>query len=186
MSLEGKLRLELEGVGGSLDAAGVPWAVAAGAAVYLYAGNRPPTDLDLLIPPERLELAAAALSVAPKREAVPWGEVSKILLGETEVVASLIIDVDGGTCEYRMDDEMIGRIRRLRFQGLQVPVLAPEELIALKALLQRGPEQGKHDLEDIDALARAMPVDREYLLARLRRMGGEERARPVLERWKWA
>jgi hypothetical protein len=174
------LRLELERVGGLLDGAGVPWAVAAGAAVFLYTGNRPPTDLDLLIPLERMEEAGALLGASPKREVTGWGEVSKLLLGDTELVGSLTVNAGGHSCDYKMDEDMIRRVRLLHFQGVPVPVLSPEDVIALKSVLQRGPEQGKHDMEDISALSEEMPIDREYLALRLRRMGAEERARPII------
>jgi hypothetical protein len=179
------LRLELERIGGLLDGAGIPWAVAAGAAVFLYTGNRPPTDLDLLIPPERVEEAGALLGTSPKREETAWGEVSKLVVGETELVGSLAIDVAGHECSYRMDEEMVRRARTMRFQQVSVPVLSPEDVVALKAVLQRGRDQGKHDIEDIAALAAELPIDRDYLVWRLRRMGAEERARPILEQWGW-
>jgi hypothetical protein len=179
------LRREMERIGGLMDAAGIPWAVAAGAAVYLYAGNRPPTDLDLLLPLDQMEVAGRLLGVSPKTEMAAWGEVSKLVLGDTELVGSLTVEAEGHSYVYRMDEEMIRRLRSLQFEGVSVPVLAPEDVIALKAILQRGPEQGKHDLEDIAALAADAPIDRDYLLSRLRRMGAEARARPVLERWGW-
>jgi hypothetical protein len=182
----GGLQLEITRIGALLGDADIPWAVAAGAAVFLYTGNRPPTDLDLLIPPERMVEAGVLLSASPKREKTAWGEVSKLVAGETELVGSLTVDAEGHRCDYRMDEEMARRVRLLQLQGVPVPVLSPEDVIALKAVLQRGPDQGKHDMEDISALAADVPIDRDYLVSRLRRMGAEERARPILEQWGWA
>lgn len=169
-----------------LDGAGIQWAVAAGAAVYLYVGNRPPTDLDLLVMPKDLPDVGRLLGAAPKRGQSHWGEVSKVEVDPVEVVGSLIVRMDGRSYRYELDGEMIDRLRFTPFEGVEVPVLAPEDVIALKAVLQRGPEQGKHDLEDIAALAAGTHIDREYLLHRLRLMGAEERARPALERFGWA
>ena len=173
------------GIKGLLEGAGIPWAVAAGAAVFLYTGNRPPTDLDLLIRPEDLDRAGQLLGSAPRVGTAAWGEVSKVEVDPVEVVGELIVRVGNDSCRYWMDDEMLRHVRTAPFEGVEVPVLAPEDVIALKAVLQRGPEQGKHDLEDIAALATKVEVDVDYLRLRLRRMGAEERARPVLRRFGW-
>ena len=168
-----------------LDGAGIRWAVAAGAAVYIYTGSRPPTDLDLMVRPEDLARAGECLGVAPVAAVGPWGEVTKVARDPVEIVGRLVVRLDGRSFPYEMDQEMLGRARRSVFEGVEVPVLAPEDVIALKAVLQRGPDQGKHDLEDIDALAAMVAVDVGYLRLRLERMGGVDRARPVLERWGW-
>lgn len=168
-----------------LEGAGIPWAVAAGAAVYLYAGNRLPTDLDILVRPEDLHRVGQLLGVVSKTGEAPWGEVSKVDLGEIEIVGSLVVKRGAESYRYWMDDEMVRHLRSATFQGVQVPVLAPEDVVALKAVLQRGLEQGKHDLEDIAALAAKVEIDRGYLRLRLQRMGAVERAKPLLERWGW-
>jgi hypothetical protein len=180
-----QLRGELERVGGVLAGQGVSWGVAAGAAVYLYTGNRLPTDLDILTRPEELPVVARLLGVGVKRAATPWGESQKLEQGEIEVVGRLEIRQGGESWPYFMDDDMVTHLRSMEIDGLPVPVLAPEDLVALKAALQRGPEQGKHDLEDIEALAGHVRMDAAYLRRRLSLMGAEERARPILDRHGW-
>lgn len=180
------LGAELERLRGTLEGADVSWGVAAGAAVYLYTGSRFPTDLDVLVMPESLGRVGGLLGRAPIREETPWGHVSKICLGRTEIVGTLVVTVGEESYPYCMDRAMAEHLRPAVFEGIEVPVLSPEDLVALKAVLQRGPEQGKHDLEDVAALAARLEIDRGYLRLRLRLMGAEERARPVLQRWGWA
>jgi len=172
-------------VKGQLEGAGLDWGVAAGAAVYIYAGNRLPTDVDLLVRPEELSKVGRLLGVVPKLERTGWGEEEKIALGEMEIAGRLVIRVGGESYPYGMDGPMVERLRRGTLEGVEVPVLAPEDVIAMKAVLQRGPEQGKHDIEDIEALAAAVEIDAAYLRWRLRRMGAEVRARAILEKWGW-
>lgn len=168
-----------------LDEADIRWGIAAGAAIFVYARNRPPTDIDILVRPGDLEMVATLLGTSTKRESPSWGEVQKIDLGDVEIAGQLVI-VDGlKSYRYWMDDEMVERSRPAQLYGIDVPVLSPEDLIALKAVLQRGPEQGKHDLEDIEALAEAVEIDQAYLRRRLHLMGAENRAAPVLKRWGW-
>jgi hypothetical protein len=58
----------------------------------------------------------------------------------------------------------------------------PVDTILLKAMLQRGPEEGKHDLEDVEALLRVLRVDRLYLDERLAEVNADERVRAFVDR----
>ncbi len=176
-------RPELHRVKAALDGAAIQWGVAAGMAVYLYTGNRRPTDLDLLVRPQDLPRAAGLLGMPAKREQTGWGESAKAAAGRTEIVGSLTVRVGPESYPYFMDEEMAARRRMVALEGLEVPVLAPEDVIALKVVLQRGLEQGKHDLEDVEALRAAMPLDRAYLRRRLQHMGAMDRASPIIGGW---
>ena len=165
---------------------GIPWAVAAGSAVYLYTNSRPPTDLDILVRPEDLARVTEAMGIAPETEATSWGEVARVQLGSIEIAGGLVAKSGSNSYPYHLDSEMVSRLRSVTYRGILVSVLSPEDVVALKAVLQRGPEQGKHDLEDIAALAAAMPLDTTYLRLRLELMGATERAVPALRRWEWA
>lgn len=180
-----QLRGELERLGSLLAGRNIDWGVAAGAAVYLYTGNRFPTDLDLLARPEQLPDVAALLGVGLKQTGVSWGELQKLQQGEIEVAGRLEIVQGGERWLYFMDDDMVAHLRQMEVDGLTVPVLAPEDLVALKAALQRGLDQGKHDLEDIEAMAGLVTIDAIYLRHRLGRMGAEGRARPILQQFGW-
>ena len=176
-----QFRAELARVSDILMPPGIQWAVAAGSAVYLYTGSRPPTDLDTLVRPEDLARMGETVGLAPETEATSWGEVTRIQLGETEIAGRLVAKVDSKSYQYYLDSDMASHLRIVTYHGIQVPVLSPEDVVALKAVLQRGPEQGKHDLEDITALAAMVPLDAAYLRLRLDRMGATERALPVLQ-----
>ncbi len=182
---EASFRPEVERVKAALDGAGIPWGVAAGMAAYLYTGNRAPTDLDLLVRPEDLQRAADLLGMPAKRESTGWGESFKAAAGRIEVVGSLAVRAGGESFPYSMDEAMVARCRTAALEGIEVPILSPEDVIALKAVMQRGPEQGKHDLEDIAALAAALPIDAAYLRSRLQQMGAIERAEAILKKWGW-
>ena len=179
-------RRELARVSDILMPGGVPWAVAAGAAVYLYTSNRPPTDLDVLVRPEDLAEVGKLMGITPETEATSWGEVTTIQLGRIEIAGHLVARWGSNSYPYFLDSDMAGHLRSITYHGIQVPVLSPEDLVALKAVLQRGPEQGKHDLEDVAALAAATPMDAAYVRLRLDRMQALERALPALQRWEWA
>ena len=177
---------EVRRLRGLLDPAGVEWALAAGSAVYLYARNRQPADLDVLIRPDDLPSAGAAMKAPPVIVTTAWGESERIEVGRVEVAGRLVVRMEGHSYPYVMDAEMVDRRRWLECGGVTIPVLAPEDVIAFKAVLRRGQEQGKHDLADIDALASAAELDLRYLRQRLNSMGALERAMPVLAVRGWA
>jgi len=52
----------------------------------------------------------------------------------------------------------------------------------LKSILQRGPDQGKHDVEDIEAVLRSVEIDGDYLRQRLVQADALELAAPVFDR----
>jgi hypothetical protein len=72
--------------------------------------------------------------------------------------------------------------RELR--GARLPVVSPEDNVVFKAILQRGPEQGKHDLEDLQTLLAAVGagLDRDYVRRRAALCGGLARVQDCLAR----
>ena len=64
-----------------------------------------------------------------------------------------------------------------------MPVIPPEGNVLLKALWGRGPEVGKHDWEDVQAMMAHLPaLDWEYLRWRARTCGPQQRVEQVLNR----
>jgi hypothetical protein len=84
-----------------------------------------------------------------------------ILAGLSQSTSDLSYEID-------LDDEMAARRTRHEIAGVTVPVIPPEDNILLKAVWRRGPQQGKHDWEDVQAmLAHLSALDWDYLRWRL-------------------
>jgi len=147
-----------------LDKTGTFWAVFAGAAAHCYGSARELTDIDILVRGRDLRKTRAALEG----------------LEGIDVVADLELETDFGTCRFFMDDEMIRRVKRRTLLGVKIPVIPVEDNILLKAILQRGPEKGKHDIEDIRDMANNMKIDVKYLERRAGKCRATERVRPLL------
>lgn len=81
-----------------------------------------------------------------------------------------------------LDADMRSRVRRLPLLGSLVPVLSPEDVALHKALLARGPEEGKHDIADATAIARRQAFDYDYVQRRLTLMRVNGAAAAVLAR----
>jgi hypothetical protein len=166
--------LLLEEVARRLDDAGVIWAVFAGAAASVYGATRPLIDVDILIP------AAEGARVAAL---FPEGQVKRRADGAVQWVQLPGCDILAGLTIMDLDAEMAARLQRHEIAGVTVPVIPPEDNILLKAMSGRGPEVGKHDWEDVQAMMAHLPtLDWEYLRRRASACGPRHRTEPVLAR----
>jgi predicted nucleotidyltransferase len=147
-----------------LSKAGVRWVVFAGAAVYCYGSDREVTDIDVLVEDEHLEKVKAVLADVE----------------DVDVVADLKIQVAGETCLFFMDEEMVENIKRRKLFDVEIPVVPVEDNVIFKAILQRGENEGKHDVEDIEHMASHERMDLEYLEKRIQKYHAGKRVKPLL------
>ena len=166
--------LSLEEVARRLDNAKITWAVFAGAAATAYGVTRPVTDIDILVPVAEGTRAATLF---------PEAEVKRGESGPVEWIKLVDFDILPGLPSLELDAEMVARLRRHEISGVTIPVIPPEDNILIKALLGRGPEVGKHDWEDVEAMMAYLPsLDWEYLHWRINTCVPKERAEQVLQR----
>jgi hypothetical protein len=165
--------LSLEEVAQRLDRAGITWAVFAGAAAAAYGATCPVTDVDILIPVSERDQVAALFPEAQVRRQED-GAVSGIRLPGFDILA--------GLTTMDLDAQMVARLTHHEIAGVIVPVIPPEDNILLKAIWGRGPEQGKHDWEDVQAMMAHLPaLDWEYLRWRASACGPQQRVQQALE-----
>jgi hypothetical protein len=159
--------LTLADVARRLDRAGVVWAVFAGAAAGVYGADRPVTDVDILVSAADGGRVAALFPEGTVRRAED-GPVLGIQLPDFDVLAGLSQQSSDLSYEIDLDDEMAARRTRQEVFGVTVPIIPPEDNILLKAIWRRGPEQGKHDWRDVQAmLAHSPALDWDYLRWRI-------------------
>ncbi len=153
-----------------LDADGLPWCVFAGAAAHLYGNRRPIQDVDLLVPKGKLSAVVGLLQRSGK--AVQF-DGQRILWRGIKLFDDLTIRQGGRAHPLTLDLPMQLRIRRLSLLGAMVGVVSPEDVVAHKLLLGRGPTEGKHDHEDAAGVIRRQSLDPAYLLERARLLEAE-------------
>ena len=174
----------LQQVAARLDASGLPWCVFAGAAATCYGVQRTITDIDIAL---HSEDTARILALFPEGQPKPTKHPGEYGLdfGQVEIWwGTLFLRGSERLYSVPFDEPMRARVTRQNILGINVPVSAPEDIIVLKAILQRGPEQGKHDLEDIQAIAQTLGnrLDLDYLKERARSCGAQERVAFCLQR----
>jgi hypothetical protein len=162
-----QLGLKLSAIKDRLQKVGVKWAIFAGAAASCYGSRRQVTDIDILVRAADFEKAKAALKNLNTEgfDIAPDGE----------------INTSAGVYRFLMDNEMIERTRWMQLLGVKVPVTPVEDNIIFKAILQRGEEEGKHDVEDIRFMINYEKIDLGYLRSRIRKSHAEKRVNPLLK-----
>jgi hypothetical protein len=174
----------LRKVAARLEASGLPWCVMAGAAATCYGVTRPITDIDILICSQD---TARVLALFPDGQPQPGkhpGEYA-LDLGPLEIWWGTLY-LKGGERLYAFapDARLLQRVTRQQIAGVEAPIMPAEDVILFKAILQRGPEQHKHDLEDIWAMRERVGqrLDLAYMKERAVTCDALERVSPCLQR----
>jgi hypothetical protein len=166
-----------------LDEANIGWVVIAGAAASVYGATRPLTDIDLLVPAAEGKRVAALFPEAMVKPRADGRGHTIVLPGFDLVAGVRWDDVEGSQGALDLDAAMTARVTHHEILGVSVPVCPPEDVILLKALWGRGPEVGKHDWEDVEAmLASGLSLDWEYLQKRGATCGPRDRVEQALRR----
>ncbi|MEA2009006.1 MAG: hypothetical protein U9O54_07780 [Chloroflexota bacterium] len=165
--------ITFEEVAHRLDEAKIPWCVFAGAAAAVYGSNRSLTDVDILIPAvdaEQLINIFPEVELALREDGTVWGG----RLPDIDILAG----IEG----MDLDTPMAFRLTRHEIMGVMAPIIPPEDNILLKAMWGRGPDVGKHDWEDVEAMLGNVYalLDWDYLYWRAKKCGAEH----VLEQLK--
>ncbi len=148
----------------AIEGAGVPHVLIGGIAATAYGRPRWTHDIDVFVKAEDAERALRALGAAGFRTEVT--DPKWLLKGfKDDVMVDLIFICTGG---FHLDDEMLARAVEARFQGQNVRLLPPEDLIVFKAAVhdERGP---RHWHDALGILSHAEQLDWEYLARRARR-----------------
>jgi hypothetical protein len=169
----------LREVVGRLEAVGAEWAVFGGVAVRSYGTAREVPDVDLLVRADADVFAAAAAGATPLRHGA-FG------VGLAEAYPSpMTFTTDAGAFPFELDDDALARRRPATVEGERALLLAPEDVLVIKALMQRSAADGKHDDTDTAAIlaAEGERLDWAYLRTRAGRCGGTDRVLEWLRRY---
>jgi hypothetical protein len=161
----------------------VKWGFSDGTAAFFYGSGREPTDLDICTDNLGVQKITEALN---KFLLKPAEKISKDLFEayiakfkvneyEIEVYSEASIKIDDKIYPKSIDEEQLKKIRKVKVNNIEIPLLSPEDVIASKALTQRGKEVGKHDIDDVKAILKNQKIDWKYLEERAKRMKGYDR-----------
>jgi hypothetical protein len=145
-----------------LTDSGMPYAFIGGIASAVLGRPRPTLDVDVMVRPwEALDVMdrLSAAGFATQHTHPHW--LFKALL---EGVVTDVIFVSTG--DLYLDPDMIARLERREFMGRILPVVAPADLVVMKALAH-SEETPRYWYDGLSIIARNEP-DWDYLLVRAR------------------
>jgi predicted nucleotidyltransferase len=141
-----------------LDRMNIVWAIFAGAAARVYGSTREITDIDILVKKNDMNKIESTLGIEFHN--------NQASVGSVHLVSEVSCTKHGRTMRFFMDEEMEKRLAYKLLCGVEVSIIPLEDNIILKAVLSRGLDQGKYDLQDI-ADMRKNVIDHEYLKKRI-------------------
>ena len=183
MMFEKQTKERLANVANKLNSAEVKWAVFGGAAVFASVPSRMLTDIDVIVKGDDVAKAERALEVRRQVVRHKYGSSFGIFLSGVDIVDKLQLEYCTSQYSFRMDERMEERIAAKELFGMKIPCIADEDIIVLKVILQRGPEEGKRDIDDIRDLLKTGKIDMIYLRERLQTFRAVERAMYLERRW---
>ena len=159
---EAELLETLGRVVSTLGAAGVEGVLIGGIAVAALGRPRWTHDIDIMVRPEHALRALEALAQAGmETEQTDHAWLFKAFDGD--VMIDLIFRSHG---DLYLDDDMVERSRRAPFKGVDVSVMAPEDLLVFKALVHD--EDNPRHWHDALALIARCELDWDYVRRRAR------------------
>src|SRR5439155_22578262 len=126
---EDRFLLVLDRLVAALSSTGVPFAFIGGIASAVLGRPRPTVDVDVLVRPwEAVDVMGRleAAGFATQRTYPHW-----LFKAERDGVVTDVIFVSTG--DLYLDDEMVARVQERAFMGRRLPVVAPEDLVVMKA-----------------------------------------------------
>jgi predicted nucleotidyltransferase len=148
-------------VADALDQEEIPYVVIGGIASALYGRPRSSDDLDILVAKVDAERTLEALAGAgfdTERTNDQW--IYKAFRGDVQV--DVIFWLKG---DLYLDDEMLARARRVDVGGRSVPVIPPEDLIVVKAIIH-DEQTPRHWGDALGLVANCDDLDWDYLIHR--------------------
>ena len=149
----------------TVEAAGVPFLVMGGIGSSTQGRERWTHDIDLFVRPEDAGTALEALGEQGfETEETFWDWLFKAT--KHDVTVDLIFRSSGGV---RLTDEMLERARVLEFHGVKAPVIPPEDLLVIKAVVH-DEHMPRHWHDGLGLIGRC-DLDWDYLLTRAHQAG---------------
>jgi predicted nucleotidyltransferase len=151
----------LADVAEALEREEIPYVVIGGVASSLYGRPRVSDDLDILVAKtdaERTLDALASVGFDTERTNDQW-----IYKGFRDgVQVDVIFWLKG---DFYLDDEMLARARRIDVGGRDIPVVPPEDLIVVKAIIH-DEQTPRHWGDALALVANCDDLDWDYLIVR--------------------
>lgn len=168
-----------------LNVAQIPFAISGSGCLFLFGNERLPDDVDIFLPDDRHNEADKLFGI----ESYTYTSESEHVRNSNpennhsiQLTSHLILTIKGRPYTLNVTKDILQHCTRTDYDGHILSVFPPEDVLLVKALLQRGTDVGKHDLEDIANFLNTHPtINRNYLEQRVKTLAAEERVGDIFE-----
>ena len=166
-----------------LNNADICYGLFGGTQVWLTTASRETTDIDILVANKDFDKVRSLFldSVYKEKEI---GNFLYLPKHNIEFGSNVSPKVNEVKYLFLLTDPCSENRVKITFPDCELYFLNPTDTILLKAILQRGIEKGKHDLEDIEALVNCIEIDKDYLQKRFEECGCDERVMKCLSNFR--
>lgn len=174
----------------TLTWSGVDYGVYSGSHAALLAGHRPVKDIDIWFDYAKIDDVHNVFPEATMTDRRQSGENvtgdydgALFSFGDAagiELMTGTFTRAEGVKYPLCWDNELLKRLELREYSGVRAHFVNPVDTLLFKAISQRPPEEGKHDLADIAAIAGAVAIDKAYLFWRTTKSLAWGRVMPLL------
>ncbi len=161
-----------------LNAHNIEWYIGGSGCLFLLGNKRLPDDVDIYLRDDQHDMADKIFGIESFQYTSPVENVRNSNPGgdhDIQLTSGLTIIVGGITYLLSINDA----VRKQALNMGELRLYPPEDVLLIKALLQRGADVGKKDLADIKTFQAIYELDGEYLRERIAELGAEERVRGI-------
>jgi len=169
----------------TLNEAKIPFAIGGSGCLFLLGNERLPDDVDIYFPNDchdevdrlfGIESFVYRSAQEEVRNSNPEGNHS------IQFTSQLILKVEGKEYDLELNIEVLLNRLETEFEGQKLFFYPPEDVLLIKALLQRGEDVGKHDIADIQNFLQVYSDLRmDYLNSRIEKLGAKERTNNIFK-----
>lgn len=158
-----------------LNDAKIPWVIGGSGCLFVFGNERVPEDVDIFlrnVDHDRvdelfgIESFTYTSPLENVRNSNPFGDHA------LQCTSGLRITKGERVINFEVTGAMLSQAWRAESNGVALFFMPPEDPLIIKALLDRGPEVGKHDRADIERFLEINPeINRVYLNNRAEALG---------------
>lgn len=162
-----------------LNKENIDFAIGGSGCLFLLGNERLPDDVDIYLVNNQHDRADELFGITSFPYRSEQEEVRNSNVDgdhSMQLTSSLVLTIQGKRYDLALTPDVLSMRLEMEHAGQKIFLYPPEDVLLIKALLQRGQDVGKHDIEDIQNFMKIYPNLRlDYLKKRIANLGAEER-----------
>ncbi len=156
----------------------IQYLIGGSGSLFLLGNKRIPDDVDIYIQDkdhDKVDELFGITSFQYKSETEDVRNSNPENDHSIQITSHLNITIKGITYNLQITDEVLNNKIKVTYQDIEFFLLPTEDVLLIKAILQRGKDVGKNDLEDIRNFMKIYTIDKIYLDSRISALKAQDR-----------